>query len=173
MRSRASAAKVGRSKESIAVTSEDNKALVRRLYQAFEADDEATLNTLLAPNLVAYSHHAPGPQNREQHVQGIRFWNASFGNTRFAIQEQVAEGNKVATRVIMRSVHSRGEFQGLAPTGRQIAVSGITIETIEGGLILERRVETDWLAMLQQLGLMPAAADASGQGEIATPAGRP
>ncbi|HEY3059281.1 MAG TPA: ester cyclase [Chloroflexota bacterium] len=81
-------------------------------------------------------------------MQGIRFWNASFGDTRFGIEEPVAEGNKVATRVTMRSVHSRGEFQGLAPTGKQIAITGITIETIEGGVIVERRVETDWLAML-------------------------
>jgi predicted ester cyclase len=154
------------------VTSEDNKALVRRFYEAFESNDETMLNTLLAAELAAYSHHTPGPQNREQHVQGIRFWNAAFGDTCFQIEEQVAEGNKVATRVTMRSVHLRGEFQGLAPSGKQIAVSGITIETIEGGVIVERRVETDWLAMLQQLGLLPAAADTSDRSETASPARR-
>ena len=67
---------------------------------------------------------------------------------------------------------SPGEFQGLVPSGKQIAVSGITVQPIEGGVIVERRVETDCLAMLQQLGLLLAAADTSDQTEIASPAGR-
>src|SRR3712207_1164767 len=90
-----------------AATTEQNKAVVRRFFEAFAADDQAALSELLAPDLVAYSHGAPGPQGREAHLQGIRTWNAAF-NTRFTIDEQIAEGDSVATRVTMRSVHSRG-----------------------------------------------------------------
>src|SRR5262249_47275664 len=64
--------------EVTAMTTEQNKAVVRRFFEAFEADDQTTLNALLAPDLVAYSHGGPGPQNRETHVQGIRMWNAAF-----------------------------------------------------------------------------------------------
>jgi predicted ester cyclase len=137
------------------MTTERNKAVVRRFFEAFEADDEAALNEVLAPDLVAYSHGAPGPQNREVHVQGIRGWNAAFSDTRFTIDEQIAEGDKVATRVSMRSVHSRGDFQGLPPTGKEITNDAVTIERIRDGKIVERRVTSDWLGMMQQLGLLP------------------
>lgn len=137
------------------MTAEQNKAVVRRFYDAFEADDQAALNEVLAPDLVAYSHGAPGPQTREVHVQGIRMWNAAFGDTHFTIEEQIAEGDKVATRVTMRSVHNRGDFQGLSPTGKEIVTGGVTIERIKDGKIVERRVSADWGSMMQQLGLIP------------------
>jgi len=136
------------------MTAEQNKALVLRFYEAFEANDEGALKELLAPDLVAYSHGAPGPQNREVHLQGISGWNAAF-ETDFTIEDQIAEGDSVATRVTMRAVHNRGEFQGLPPSGKQIVVGGISLERIKDGTIVERRVSGDWLGMMQQLGLIP------------------
>jgi predicted ester cyclase len=140
------------------MTTEQNKDLVRRFYEAFEANDQAALMELLSPDLVAYSHGAPGPQNREVHLQGISGWNAAFGETRFTIEEQIAEGDTVASRVTMRSIHSGGEFLGAAPTGKQIDIPAITIERIKDGKIVERRVSSDWLGMMQQLGLVPPPA---------------
>jgi predicted ester cyclase len=133
----------------------ENKSIVRRFYAAFEADDVTTLNELLAPDLVAYSHAAPGPQNREVHLQGIRGWNATFSGTQFVIEDQIAGGDKVATRVTLRATHNLGDFQGLAPTGKQVAVPAVSIEHIKDGKIAERRVTSDWLGMMQQLGLVP------------------
>jgi predicted ester cyclase len=135
------------------MTNEQHKAIVRRFYEAFETDDHATMNEVLAPDLVAYAH-ARGPQNRESHLQGIQMWNAAF-KTRFSVEEQVAEGDTVATRVIMRATHSEGEFQGLPATGKQVASGGISIERLKDGKIVERRVESDWLGILQQIGLIP------------------
>lgn len=137
------------------MSTEENKALVRRFYEAFEANDQAALKEILAPDLVAYSHGAPGPQTREVHLQGIRSWNQAFNDTQFAIKEQIAEGDLVATRTILRSVHSGGDFQGLPPTGKQIELQGFTLERIKDGRIVERRVSSDWLTMMQQLGLAP------------------
>ena len=137
------------------MTTEQNKAIVRRFYEAFGADEQTALEEVLAPDLEAYSGHMPGPQNRNSHLEGIRLWNATFSDTHFTIEEQIAEGDKVTTRVIMRSVHSRGEFQGLLPTGKQIEIEGISIERIEDGKIAQRRVNSDWLGMMQQLGLLP------------------
>jgi predicted ester cyclase len=137
------------------MTTEQNKAVVRRFYEAFEANGEDALNEVLAPELVAYSHNDPAPQNRNVHVQGINWWNQVFSDTRFAIEEQIAEGDKVATRVTMRSVHNKGEFQGLPPSGKQIEIGGTSIERIKDGKIVERRVSSDWLGMMQQLGLIP------------------
>jgi predicted ester cyclase len=111
---------------------------------------------VLAADLVAYSPHTSGPQNRESHLQGIRMWNAAF-KTRFTVDEQLAEEETVATRITMRAVHSEGDFQGLAPTGKEIEMGGISIERARGGKIVERRVQSDWLGMLQQMGFIPGA----------------
>ncbi len=137
------------------MTTEQNKAIVRHFYEAFATNDQAALKEVLAPDLEAYSHGPAGPQNREVHLQGISQWHAAFSETHFTIEEQIAEGDKVATRVTMRSVHSDGDFQGLPPTGKQIEISGTTIERIKDGKIVERRVSADWLGMMQQLGLIP------------------
>lgn len=131
-----------------------NKAVVRRFFEASGANDQAALNEVLAPDLVAYSH-GPGPQNREEYLQEIGRWHAAFGETHFTIEEQIAEGDKVASRATLRAIHNGGDFLGLPPTGKQIAVSGITIERIQDGKIVEHRVNSDWLGMMQQLGLVP------------------
>ena len=137
------------------MTTEQNKAVVRRFYKAFEANDQVAFNEVLAPDLVAYAHGAPGPQTRDAHLQGISMWNAAFNETHFTIEEQIAEGDKVATRVTMRSIHSGGAFQGLPPTGKQIEVGGVSIERIKDGKIVERSVNSDFLGMMQQLGVVP------------------
>jgi len=136
------------------MSNEQNKAIVRRFYEAFEANDQDTLLKLLSPDLVAYSHGAPGPQDRETHLQGISMWNAAFDN-RFTLEEQIAEADMVATRVTLKVVHNRGDFQSLPPTGKQIEAGGMSFERIKDGKIVERRVSSDWLDMMQRLGLVP------------------
>jgi predicted ester cyclase len=137
------------------MTTQLNKAIVRRFFEAFGANDQAGLNEVLAPDLVAYSH-GPDPQNREQYLQEIARWHAAFGDTQFIIEEQIAETDKVASRATLRAIHSSGDFLGHRPTGKQIAVGGMTIQRIEAGKIVEHWVESDWWGMMQQLGLLPA-----------------
>jgi predicted ester cyclase len=141
------------------MTTNQNKAIVRRFYEAFSANDQKALKEVLSPDLVAYSHGSPGPQNREAHLQGIDMWNAAF-ETDFTVEEQIAEGDKVATRVTMRAIHNRGEFQGLPPTGKQVEVDGVSIEHVQDGNIMKRRVSSDWFGLMQQLGLVPTAEQA-------------
>jgi len=63
---------------------------------------------LAAPGrAAAYSRH------RLRRLEGIRMWNAAFSDTHFGIELPIAEGDKVATRVIMCAIHS-GDFQGLS-----------------------------------------------------------
>ena len=134
------------------MTTDENKDIVRRFYRAFENNDQETLKEVLAADLVAYN---PDPQNRDEHLQGISGWNAAFGDNRFEIVEQIAEGEAVASHVILRSTHSQADYQGVSPTGKRIEVGAVTIERIKGGKIVERRVYSDRLAILRQLGLLP------------------
>ena len=131
---------------------EQNKAVVRRFYQTFENNDLDALKDVLAPDLVAYNLN---PQNREEHLQGIRTWNATFSKNHFEIVDQIAEGDMVASHVILRSIHSEASFQGVPPSGKQIETPAVSIERIKNGKIVERRVYSDRLGMLRQLGLLP------------------
>ena len=135
------------------MTNEQNKAIVRRFYAAFETNDQATLNELLSPDLKALTHGAPNPVSREEMLQGVNMWHAAFSNVQCEILEQIAEGDKVATRLTFRSTHSRGDFQGLTPTGKQIETVSITIEHLKDGKIVWRIANSGWLEMQQQLGL--------------------
>lgn len=137
------------------MTPEQNKAVVRLFYEAFGANDSAVLKEVLAPDLRVYSHSATSPQGREEHLQGIDMSNAAFADSHYTIEEQIAEGDRVATRVTFRATHSRGEFMGQSPTGKQITVAGISIERIRDRQIVERRVSYDQMEIMQQLGLVP------------------
>jgi predicted ester cyclase len=132
-----------------------NKATMRRLFEALEANDQAALNAILAPDLVAYAH-GPDPLNREAYLQEIGGWHLAFGEIHFTVEEQIAEGGKVVTRATLHAIHNCGEFLGLPPTGKQLAVSGITILRIQDSKIVETRVQSDMWGMMQQLGLVPA-----------------
>jgi steroid delta-isomerase-like uncharacterized protein len=137
------------------MTTEQNKAFVRRFFEAFGANDQGALKEVLAPDVAAYTHIGPGPVNREALLQAIGTWNSTFNPTRFTIEEQIAEGDRVATRTTMHAVHSGGDFQGVAATGKEVAVSGIVINRIRDGRIVEHRVNSDFLGLMQQLGLVP------------------
>ena len=71
------------------------------------------------------------------------------------VEDVIAEGDKVVTRVTLRGTH-QGETEEFGPpTGRQVELKGITISRIEGGQIVEDWDAYDNLSAMQQLGLAP------------------
>jgi len=134
------------------MSNEQNKTIVRRFWQAYEANDQAALDAVLAPELVARTPGSPEPQNRERHLQGISMFNAAFSDRHFTVDEMIAEGDVVATRTTLRGLHT-GTFQGHPPTGKPIAATGLTLERIQDGKIIERWFSFDTARVLQELGL--------------------
>lgn len=84
--------------------------------------------------------------------------NRAFPDHRLTIEDQVADGDKVVTRVTFRGTHE-GEFNGIAPTGRQLQYSGIAIDRIADGKVVEMWHVASPLGLLQQISaaLAPAA----------------
>jgi predicted ester cyclase len=72
----------------------------------------------------------------------------------FEVQDLIAEGDWVTARTIWRGTHS-GEFQGVPPTGKQMAISAFIVERIRDGKMVEHWGLFDQLGMMQQLGLVP------------------
>jgi steroid delta-isomerase-like uncharacterized protein len=131
-----------------------NKGIARRFFAASDANDESALNELLAPDLIAHVPAVTGPVNREMLLQVGRMFAAAFSDTHYTIEDQIAEVDKVATRVTWRAVHT-GEFQGLPATGKQIVGPGMMIMHIKDGKIAEYWANYDQMGMMRQLGLIP------------------
>src|SRR5215207_6691606 len=132
---------VGRDKKEEATVSseaEENKTLVRRLFEARGKTDLDALDKMLAPDFLSHTRVLPGQQlDREGYKQMTLEYAAAFSNTRFTVEEQVAEADKVVSRFTVHATHDRREFLGVAPTGRKTTYNAIFIHRISGGKIAE------------------------------------
>jgi serine phosphatase RsbU (regulator of sigma subunit)/ketosteroid isomerase-like protein len=121
---------------------ENNKVLVRRFVEAQANADLNTLDELLAPDFVDHSLQPDQDPGREGFIRSVAKEPTIFSNVRANIEDQVAQGNKVITRLTMKRLHDRGEFLGLEPTGMEIKTSAIVIHRIERGKIAEEWSES-------------------------------
>jgi predicted ester cyclase len=86
-----------------------------------------------------------------------QMWHNAFPDEQTSFEDQVAEGGKVVSRMSSTATHL-GEFQGMPATGKKIRVSGIWIDRIAEGKIVERWGVVDMMSVMQQLGVIPAPA---------------
>jgi len=129
-----------------------NKALYRRfIEEGFNRGQLQTLDEVLAPDYVDHDAPPGTPSGPVGVKQIITLFRAAFPDLRLEIDEQIAEGDKVSSHVTMRGTH-RGPLFGIAPTGRAVAVTGLTMVRVANGQIHDSWVKNDTLGLLQQLG---------------------
>ncbi|MBI1878033.1 MAG: ester cyclase [Chloroflexi bacterium] len=138
------------------MSTEENKAVVRRLFDAINNGLEAMSSAredVFAPSMVC---HVPGGQtvDYEAYAQFDQMMFAAFSDIQFTFEDLIAEGDKVVVRYTARSTH-KGEFQGIPATGKSVSVTGIDIFRLANGKIVEMWVEFDQLGQLRQLGVIP------------------
>ena len=133
---------------------EQNKAIVRSNYESADKNDLTTFSEQLAPDLVLHYPGMPGQLNREALIQMMNVMFSGLTQRQHVFEDQIAEGDKVVTRLTLNAVHT-GEFQGMPATGKQIGVPQTTIHRIQNGKIVEVWVSSDDISMMKQLGLMP------------------
>ena len=80
---------------------------------------------------------------------------SAFPDTQMTVEDELADGDKVATRWTATGTHT-GELMGIPPTGKQVTVTGMDINRLVGGKIVEHWGEFDQMGMMQQLGVVPA-----------------
>jgi predicted ester cyclase len=83
----------------------------------------------------------------------------AFPDLKAVIHDQIAEGEKVVTRKSLHGTH-RGDFLGIAPTGKAVSLEVIDILRLVDGKIVEHWNVVDLLGLLVQLGVTPAAVEA-------------
>jgi predicted ester cyclase len=120
------------------MSAEENKALVRRFLEARGKTDLDALDKMLATNFVSHTKLLPGYKpDREGYKRTIAEYAATFSNRRFLVEQQVAEADKVVSRVTAHATHDRKAFLGVAPTGKEATYKTIFIHRISGGKIAE------------------------------------
>jgi steroid delta-isomerase-like uncharacterized protein len=134
--------------------SERNKALVRRLVEEVIGHGNfALIDEFVAADYVG--HTSSGDTNREEHQQIFATMHRAFPDLQITIDDLIAEGDKVVTRWTALGTH-KGEFAGIPPTGKRGVVTGIDINRIVDGKLVECWTNSDDLGLLQQLSAIPA-----------------
>jgi steroid delta-isomerase-like uncharacterized protein len=137
------------------MSTEENKALVRRFYAEIDKGNLEAMDELVAED---YVDHSPPPfpvaTGREGVKQAFRlFWEATPG--RHEIEDQIAEGDKVVTRLTAYGKHE-GDLPGIPRTGNDMKMTAVAIHRIADGKLAEKWSDKDNLGFLQQLGVIPA-----------------
>src|SRR5215204_7125366 len=115
---------------------EENMALARRFIEARTYGDLDAVDEMMAPDYVSHTKLLPGQQPGREGVKwAIAQYSAAVSNASVLVEDQVAAGDKVVSRLIVRATHDRGELMGLAPSGRQMTNMGIVIHRIVEGKI--------------------------------------
>ncbi len=138
--------------------SEENKALARR---SWEVVTEGSLDTLEDALAEVYANdfilHEAGEDivGIEGLTQFVSMMRSAFPDLRITLEDDMAEGDKAVTRWIGQGTH-QGELMGIAPTGNQVTITGITIHRIEDTKIVEEWSNWDALGLMQQIGAVPS-----------------
>lgn len=118
------------------MSAEENRALVRRFFESQARGDLDAIDEMMAPDFVDHSLLPSEEPDREGYKRSVAEDHAAFSDLRYIIEDQVAKGDKVVTRVTARRIHDR-EFLGFAPSGGEFESTGIVIHRIVGGRIAE------------------------------------
>ena len=132
---------------------DDNKKLVRRWFEeVWNQGREGAIDELLSPEGVGFGFAATntevhGPAEFKPFVGNLR---DAFPGLHIAVEDMVAEGDKVAVRMIVTGTHKGGGL-GFPATGRKINVTGLTIIQFANGKLVHGWNNWDQLGMMEQL----------------------
>jgi predicted ester cyclase len=133
---------------------EGNKAVIQRIVEeVYNKGNLAMADRITESNFVA---HFPGMELKglEDYKRMISGMLTAFPDLCFTIDDIFSEGDKAAVRYTMTATH-KGEFMGIAPTGKNVTITGISITRFEDGKQVESWGIMDNLGMMQQLGITP------------------
>jgi len=136
------------------MSTEENKAIVRRSFEEFNKGNLAVFDELYEANFVGHlagMEEIRGPEGLKKLVTTFL---TAFPDFRITVEDLIAEGDKVVCRSTRTGTH-KGEWLGIAATGKKVTWTYISIYRIEGGKIVEEWYEGDYLGLMQQLGAIP------------------
>ena len=142
------------------MSSEQNKTIVRRLLEEPWTGNLRVVDELIDPKYIGYDQAIPEPlRGPDGFKENVATYRGAYSDARITVDEQIAEGDKVATRWTGRGTHD-GDLMGVSPTGKKVTVSGLTFSRIANGKVVEDYTNWDTFGMMQKLGVVPELAHA-------------
>jgi len=137
------------------MSTEENKAASRRIIEeAWNKGNLAVVDELIASNYVVRGFGEAEFNGPDGFRQLVTMYRTAFPDLRTTIDDTVAEGDRLALRYTLRGTH-KGDLMGIAPTGKQVTITGAVFARFEGGKQVEAFGYADSLIMFQQLGVAP------------------
>lgn len=128
-----------------------NKQLARRFYKEVYVDwNMALVDEVVSPQFISHDwpNGAPtGPKAFRDYYSAVR---SAVPDARYEIDDLIAEGDRVVVRWRLLGTH-KGDFRGIAPTGRAIALKGIAIYRVKDGKLMERWVVSDLHGVIEEI----------------------
>lgn len=132
--------------------SEERKTLTRSIIdEVWNRGDLDLVDELIDDGYVGHPSEVRGTEGYKQYFVQLR---AAFPDIRFSIEDQIAEGDRVAVRWTATGTH-QGDYAGIPPTGKRGVVTGMTTFHITDGKAVECWTNLDELGILRQLGVLP------------------
>ena len=132
---------------------EENIELVIKIFDAWGNGDFDTFKELSTPDYdFYYPSGSTTPLSLEETIEIGKMLQKAFPDISFKMEELFADGDRVIFRFIQRGTHKE-EYMGIPATGNMFEFSGICINRVVNGKVVEQREEFDMLGMMQQLGM--------------------
>jgi steroid delta-isomerase-like uncharacterized protein len=137
------------------MSTETNKAIVRRYREIYNADQIDQLSDVLAENFMPHSLLPGMTPSLETYKQIHQMAKASFPDLLVTTEDLITEGDKVVERWTQTQTHSGESFMNIPPSGKAITFTGISIYRIANGKIVEHWANMDMFGMMAQMGAIP------------------
>src|SRR5207248_3483844 len=119
---------------------EENKALIRRLYERFTRGNMDVVDETVSSHFVLHDPAHPGQASGPEGIKRVvAMYRTAFPDLHITVEDQIAEEDKVVVRWTARGTH-QGALFGSGPTGQPLTVTGIVICRMGGG-----KIEEAWL----------------------------
>lgn len=131
---------------------EQNRIQLEKFLTFINTADRSLGQELISPDAVFRVPASLSPmRGLDGYMAIIGMMRSGFPDIQWTLEETIAEGEKIAARFEMRGTH-QGEFFGIPPTGKTIAVKAVNFYRFENGAIVEEYGQPDLLGLMQQIG---------------------
>jgi predicted ester cyclase len=123
--------------------------VARRYFDAYRTGDIDAVMEFVEPDYVLH----PGggePMNFDGRRRDEMVFFSAFSDVQATVEDQIAEGDKVVSRITMYCTQTGG-YQGITATGKRVVITYIDIVEMKAGKIVEEWVEFDMMNILRQI----------------------
>ena len=134
------------------MTTRENKLIVQRyIEEVINTGNVEKAELFISPDYVEIydgKRYTLGIKGAREHIAGVR---QTYPDLRLTVEMQIAEDDWVATSIVARGTH-KGAWLGIKPTGKALTYSGVNLDKVINGRIVEHGGAANMLTPLLEAG---------------------